>query len=258
MNKKILIFVFICILIINSFLVFAARPQEISLKGRIVDINGNPLNYARIVVDTHIGELKDVYTDATGAFEFKNVKFDENVQSVALAITQDCSEQKVFYFSWSDDFNKIKIDDVLFDNPNSGKVLPDEELFKFTDNPSIDLGDIKLCPFGNLYIDSDDPVSFDITYTSKYTNNELGGAGNGDYKKDQELSHAIPINYDSKIILHSEKGEDWEKSLLMQEQCRGIHLIKRGDSITYEMCDDPWCVKVGTFGKIMRWIRGLF
>jgi len=234
-----------------------SQPNEISIRGTVVDIGGKPIKGVDIFLDKRANGSESVRADDGGNFRFESVPLNDQIGSVAVVLRSECTEQKPIYISYSKEFKKIKVDEVNFDDLNSFKVIPDEKRFKFIDSSNVDLGKITLYPFTSLYVDSDDPVEFDITYRSKNAQGEIGGSGVGGYRKDRFLTNALPMDYETTISLKSEDGRNWNILLTPKDACGGIHVKKRGSQLSYEICEVS-CVEISWWRKFLRWLSATF
>jgi hypothetical protein len=251
MKKLIYLFIFlICVSIVH------ANFESVSVEGYVLDIDGNPITDGRVMVDDRTGDYKEYEVAEDGKFIIDSIPvLDEGVN---ILFEKECTKGASYSVTWSDQFNKLQLDHYVLDDPKAGQVIPDEERFKFFTEPHIDLGNVELYPSSPGHIDSDEPVTVSYFQESKLGNEDFGGSGVGLAKKDQITTGAILYGYKTKVMLENVDGKEWMYELTSNERCNAVRITKRGDKITHELCDAPWCQPLSGWQKFTRWLSGLF
>ena len=177
------------ILFILALTLVQARPAELHVTGRAVNLQGAPIADVQILVAVN-GDITDRLTSPSGLLDLR-LPF-ANVSDIVITLTGPCTEQKSIYFIWSTDFQKVQYYQSLFDDPRVGMVLPNDQRHNYSTTGNISLGDITVYPFVGIAVDSDDLVRPSVFYTSKYGGRQVGGTIQSNYYKDHSnwgLSH---------------------------------------------------------------------
>lgn len=122
-----------------------------------------------------------------------------------------------------------------------------------TTESNIDLGTLIENKPNLVWVNSDVPVTF---FAEDMDGNEV--AANTGYKKETGMSNSFKPGTQYRIILESEKGKKWEKTITTGGYCESTRIIKRGDMFVVESFPDNTLPKIGFFRSIGLFFKGLF
>jgi len=118
---------------------------------------------------------------------------------------------------------------------------------------AIDLGTLIEDKPNLVWVNSDVPVTF---FAEDMNGNEV--AANTRYKKETGMSNSFRPGTQYKIILESEKGKKWEKTITTGGYCESTRIIKRRNMFVVESFPDNTLPQIGFFRKIGLFFKGLF
>src|SRR3989338_1983448 len=120
-------------------------------------------------------------------------------------------------------------------------------------NDVIDLGILKEDKSNYIMVDSDVHVTFEAF--------DMFGqqvALNGAYRKNTGMSDSFASSSTYRLVLTSEKGKTWEKTVTTGAYCESTRLIKRKNLFIEEHFQDNSFPKIGLFQNIVLFFKSLF
>ncbi len=128
-----------------------------------------------------------------------------------------------------------------------------EKTLLTTTKEYIDLGTLTEDKPNLVWVNSDVPVTF---LAEDMNGNEV--ALNTGFKKRTGMSNSFKPRTSYKIILESEKGKKWEKTITTGDYCESTRIIKRRNLFVVENFPNNTLPQIGFFRKIGLFFKSLF
>lgn len=190
---------------------------------------------------TKLDNVEEIINNNKGYFEVKGLEAPvEGAGPKTIWVMGGCF---VHSLSISKKEGKYVITDAHF---------PDKMIMT-TSSKNISLGALIEDKPNLVWVNSNTPVTF---FAEDMDGNEV--AFNAGYKKETGMSNSFKSDTKYKIILESEKGKKWEKTITTGNYCESTRIIKRGEYFVVENFPDNTLPPIGFGRGIKLWFKGLF
>ena len=245
------------LLILLMVLVPLVSSQEmVNIKGMAIDNLKNQMSGVSVSYQNQGQRSETVIADSNGKYEIEVPLLDDGENVIYLEFSKE-NYQTTAHVIYKRDGNII-VEEQDFDECFDGN----SQIWEFESIAELEEKEFNanLYPFSNLYLFWDEPVAIEISYDRKNCDSPNGG-GNGNVRTEHVLEYAVPLSYNTDVILSTQGGKETKFSVFNDQYGKAIRAYRKGDEALFEICESQTCTEpksnlilyiiIGTVGLII-------